>query len=50
MCAEVNSDNLKAVHKEMGHVQYFLNYKNLPMVFREAANPGLTHPGTRFIF
>jgi hypothetical protein len=40
-CGEVNSDTLKTAHKEMGHIHYFLSYKNLPMVFREAANPGI---------
>jgi peptidyl-dipeptidase A len=24
----------------MGHIQYFLQYKNQPVVFREGANPG----------
>lgn len=27
-------------HHEMGHVQYFMQYKDLPMTFREGANPG----------
>ena len=28
------------VHHEMGHIQYFLQYKHLPLVFRAGANPG----------
>lgn len=27
-------------HHEMGHIQYFMQYKDLPMAFREGANPG----------
>ena len=28
------------VHHEMGHVQYFLQYKDLPTVFKDGSNPG----------
>ena len=24
----------------MGHIEYFMEYKHLPYVYREAANPG----------
>lgn len=27
-------------HHEMGHIQYFMQYKDLPVTFREGANPG----------
>ncbi|KAH3705131.1 angiotensin-converting enzyme-like [Dreissena polymorpha] len=40
MCTEVNMEELIVVHHEMGHIQYFLQYKNQPVVFREGANPG----------
>lgn len=40
MCTEVNMDDLVTVHHEMGHIEYFMAYKNLPHVFRESANPG----------
>ncbi|WAR05486.1 ACE-like protein, partial [Mya arenaria] len=40
MCTEVNMENLLVIHHEMGHVQYFLQYRNQPVVFREGANPG----------
>lgn len=33
-------DDLITVHHEMGHVQYFLQYKDQPVSFREGANPG----------
>lgn len=36
----VNMDDLITVHHEMGHVQYFLQYKDQPISFRDGANPG----------
>lgn len=33
-------DDLVTVHHEMGHVQYFLQYKEQPVPFRDGANPG----------
>ncbi|XP_043859220.1 angiotensin-converting enzyme-like protein Ace3 [Dromiciops gliroides] len=39
-CTQVNVEDLKSVFHEMGHIQYFMQYKNLPVVLREAANPG----------
>ncbi|XP_053309980.1 angiotensin-converting enzyme [Spea bombifrons] len=39
-CTVINMDDLITVHHEMGHVQYFLQYKDLPISFREGANPG----------
>ncbi|XP_063603044.1 angiotensin-converting enzyme-like [Penaeus indicus] len=40
MCTEVNMVDLVTVHHEMGHIEYFMAYKNQPHVFRESANPG----------
>nr|XP_027209715.1 angiotensin-converting enzyme-like [Penaeus vannamei] len=40
MCTEVNMVDLVTVHHEMGHIEYFMAYKNLPHVFRDSANPG----------
>lgn len=40
MCTEVNMGDLVTVHHEMGHIEYFMAYKNQPHVFRESANPG----------
>lgn len=40
MCAKVNQKDLITAHHEMLHVQYFLNYRNQPKVFRDGANPG----------
>ena len=33
-------EELIVIHHEMGHIQYFLQYRNLPVVYREGANPG----------
>ena len=35
-------DWLFTTHHEMGHVEYFLQYKNQPVRFRDGANPGMT--------
>ncbi|NXN80602.1 ACE enzyme, partial [Bombycilla garrulus] len=39
-CTVVNMDDLITVHHEMGHIQYFLQYKDQPVSFRDGANPG----------
>ncbi|XP_008300961.1 angiotensin-converting enzyme [Stegastes partitus] len=39
-CTVVTMDDLVTVHHEMGHVQYFLQYKDQPVSFRDGANPG----------
>lgn len=40
MCTQVNMKDFITVHHEMAHVQYFLNYKRQPKVYRDGANPG----------
>jgi hypothetical protein len=40
MCTEVNLEDLVTVHHEMGHIEYYIQYKDLPLQFREGANPG----------
>ncbi len=40
MCTEVNMEDLVTIHHEMGHIEYYLQYKEQPVVFREGANPG----------
>lgn len=40
MCTKVNMEDLITVHHEMGHIQYYLQYKYQPVMFREGANPG----------
>lgn len=39
-CTTVDMEDLVVAHHEMGHVQYFMQYKDLPVTFREGANPG----------
>lgn len=33
-------EQLFTVHHEMGHIQYYLQYKDQPVGFRRGANPG----------
>ncbi|XP_026471740.1 angiotensin-converting enzyme-like [Ctenocephalides felis] len=40
MCTEVTYENFVTIYHEMGHVQYYLEYKNLPLPYRKGANPG----------
>ncbi|KAG8234713.1 hypothetical protein J437_LFUL014330 [Ladona fulva] len=40
MCARVNLKDFVTAHHEMAHIQYFLQYRHLPKVFRDGANPG----------
>ncbi|KAL3278129.1 hypothetical protein HHI36_013474 [Cryptolaemus montrouzieri] len=40
MCTNVNVEDFITIHHEMGHIQYFLLYKDLPFAYREGANPG----------
>ncbi|XP_075677146.1 angiotensin-converting enzyme-like [Dermatophagoides pteronyssinus] len=40
MCTSVTMKDLITVHHEMGHIQYYLQYKDQPVAFREGANPG----------
>lgn len=40
MCTSVNFEDFITIHHEMGHIQYFILYKNQPIQFRNGANPG----------
>ncbi|XP_055331108.1 LOW QUALITY PROTEIN: angiotensin-converting enzyme-like [Paramacrobiotus metropolitanus] len=41
MCTQVNVPHFITIHHEMGHSQYYLQYKNqTPVYFRNGANPG----------
>lgn len=40
MCTKVSMNDLFVVHHEMGHIQYYMNYKQQPFHFKEGANPG----------
>lgn len=39
-CTRVNMDDLFTVFHEMGHIYYFLQYRDQPHIFRDGANPG----------
>ncbi|KAK6617495.1 hypothetical protein RUM44_005083 [Polyplax serrata] len=39
-CTRVDMEDLNTVHHEMGHIQYYLQYKSQPLVYKEGANPG----------
>ena len=43
-CTRVNQEDFVTVNHEMGHVQYFLQYKNQSYLYRNGANPGF-HEG-----
>lgn len=40
MCTKVDLEDLKTVHHEMGHIQYYQQYKDQPQAFRSGANSG----------
>lgn len=41
MCTTVNMEDLITIHHEMGHVQYYQQYKDQPAIYRTGANSGL---------
>jgi len=41
MCTQITMKDLVTVHHEMAHIQYFLEYRHQPKVFRDGANPGM---------
>lgn len=41
MCTDITMENLITIHHEMGHIQYYLQYQNQSVEFREGANPGI---------
>lgn len=40
MCTDINMEDLITIHHEMGHIQYYLQYKDLLVPFRRGANSG----------
>ncbi|KAM8975167.1 angiotensin-converting enzyme 2 [Pelodytes ibericus] len=40
MCTRVNMEDFLTVHHELGHIQYDMAYKGLPMLLRDGANEG----------
>ena len=39
-CTRLDMESLIRAHHEMGHIQYYNQYRQQAMSFREAANPG----------
>ncbi|CAH0702704.1 unnamed protein product [Spodoptera exigua] len=39
-CTTIDYEYFQTTHHEMGHIQYYLQYRNQPFVFRDGANPG----------
>jgi len=44
MCMNINQEDFITVHHELGHIWYYLNYANLPTLYRSGANDGF-HEG-----
>ena len=40
MCTTLTQRDFVTIHHEMGHIQYYLQYAQQPVTFREGANPG----------
>ena len=40
MCTAIDLVSLVTIHHEMGHIQYYIQYKDLPLQFRSGANNG----------
>lgn len=40
MCTKITQGDYETVHHEMGHIEYFILYKDQPLPFRTGANPG----------
>mmetsp|Transcript_1664 Transcript_1664/g.6191 ORF Transcript_1664/g.6191 Transcript_1664/m.6191 type:complete len:458 (-) Transcript_1664:3448-4821(-) len=40
MCMKVNQEDFMTVHHELGHIYYYMTYRDLPAIFREGANDG----------
>ena len=40
MCIEINEDNFRTIHHELGHIYYYLAYKGLKPIYQGSANDG----------
>ncbi len=40
MCTKINIEDFKIAHHELGHVEYFMAYRDQPAIFRQGANSG----------
>jgi hypothetical protein len=41
LCAEVNAEDFRVIHHEMGHVEYYMAYRNQPVVFQVHSSHGI---------
>lgn len=41
LCAEVNAEDFRVIHHEMGHVEYYMAYRNQPVVFQVNSSHGI---------
>ncbi|PSN55087.1 Angiotensin-converting enzyme, partial [Blattella germanica] len=41
LCADVTAEDFYVMHHEMGHVEYYMAYKNQPIVFQDGATSAL---------
>jgi len=44
MCIKPEEDDFRTIHHELGHIYYFLMYKDLPFIYQNGANDGF-HEG-----
>lgn len=40
MCIKIDEDNFRTIHHELGHIYYYLAYKELPAIYQGSANDG----------
>lgn len=40
MCIKIDEDNFTTIHHELGHIYYYLAYKELPLIYQGSANDG----------
>uniref|UniRef100_A0A0B7ANC9 Angiotensin-converting enzyme n=1 Tax=Arion vulgaris TaxID=1028688 RepID=A0A0B7ANC9_9EUPU len=40
MCTDITQQDLMTVHHEMGHIAYFMQYRDQPVIYRDGANDG----------
>ena len=38
MCAEVNQRDFVTIHHEMGHIEYFMQYRHQPTIYQGGGN------------
>lgn len=50
MCTTIDEEDLTAVHYNMARIQYFIQYKSLPLTLRAPANPAFYGKLRKFKF